>query len=187
VYVNSIEQYCEIVAIAPTIIGNYPLNINLGLYNPIARISYTYGWSFEVAGDILEAESPTVFSGAYGNWDSTIPPVIEVGGNEIDPADYSIDYDDGTLTLDTAPVPGELVIASYNYTVPSPIVDAIGCVTTDELTTIRMNQRGMAGLSSLRVAEVALTRAQPRILNNGTSIPLDAAALLQGYVFGSAQ
>lgn len=186
VYINSIEQYVEVVAVAPTVVGFYPLAVNLGLYNPIARISYTYGWSFEVAGDVLEAESPTLFSAAYGNWDATVEPVVMVGGAEIDPADYTIDYDDGTVTFATAPAPGEQVEAEYTYLVPSAIIDAIGYTATFGLTGARMAQRGMSGLQSLRVAEVSLTRmAQSATTRNGATIPAEAAALLGTYAFGS--
>jgi hypothetical protein len=187
VYINSMEQYVEIVAIAPTIVGSYPLNINLGLYNPVARISYTYGWSFEVSGDVLESETPTVFSAAYGNWDNAVEPVVSVAGTELDPlTDYTVDFDDGVVTLVTAPSPGEVVTADYTYTCPSPVVDAVGYATTAILSNARMASRGMDGLSSLRVAEVSLTRmAQSASTRNGVSLPLEAANLVDGYVFGS--
>lgn len=188
IYVNSIEQYVEVVAINPTIVGFYPLNVNLGLYNPVARISYSYGWSFDVTGDQLESEDPTLYSAAYGNWDPDVAPVVEVAGVEVDPGDYTVNYDDGTVEFATAPSPGQLVEASYTYLAPSPVVDAIGYTATKMLGETRMNARGMAGLSSLKVAEVSLTRMQPQSVaqRNGVSIPLEAADLLGGFVFGSA-
>lgn len=186
VYINSIEQYLEIVAIAPTVVGNYPLAINLGLYNPVSRTSYTYGWSFEVVGDVLEAESPTIFSAAYGNWDSAVAPHVEVAGVEVDPGDYTVDYDDGMITLETAPTAGQEVTADYTYLVPSPVVDAIGITATGILTQTRMAQRGMAGLSSLKVAEVSLSQMPSQaVQRNGATIPVEAASLIGGFVFGS--
>lgn len=189
VYINRMERYVEIVAIAPTIVGNYPLNINLGLYNPVSRTSYTYGWSFDVSGDQLESETPTVYSAAYGNWDEAVEPVVFLGDTEQDPDDYTVNYDDGTITFTTAPSPGVIVSADYTYLVPSPIVDAIGMTATAFLNSARMAQRGMAGLSSLRVAEVSLTRMQPSAMatRNGVSLPIEAADLVGGYVFGSVQ
>jgi hypothetical protein len=186
VYINTMEQYVEVVAINPTVVGFYPLSVNLGLYNPVARISYTYGWTFDVAGDVLEAESPTVFSAAYGNWSQSPPAVIYLDGAE-QTSGYAVDFDDGTVTFDTAPAPGVVVTADYEYGVPSEIVDAIGYVTTSVLAGARLAQRGLVGLSSLKVAEITMTTmAQSQRTNNGASVPQEAAGLLDGYVFGSA-
>lgn len=188
-YINKMEQYVEVVAVNPTITGMYPLAINLGLYNPVARISYTYGWEFPVTGDLLESESPTLFSGAYGNWDESVPPVVEVAGAEAAPSDYTVNYADGTIRFNSSaqPAPGELVTADYTYLAPSPIVDAIGYEVTDDLTRTRLNQRGLAGLSSLKVAEVSMTQMSPRVERGGVSLSAQAAALIGTYVFGSVQ
>jgi hypothetical protein len=51
-----------------------------------------------------------------------------------------------------------------------------------------MAQRGMTGLQSIKVAEVALTALQPTqmVTKNGATIPATAASLLDGaYTFGS--
>lgn len=189
VYVNKIEQYVEIVAVNPTIAGFYPLAVNLGLYNPIARISYTYGWDFPVTGDVLEAEQPNLYSAAYGNWDSTILPTVYADGVEIDPVDYSVNYDDGAISFTSGnePTAGVEVTADYTYLCPDPIVQAIGLTATGLLGASRMAARGMTGLQSIRVAEVALTALQPSqmVTKNGATIPAEAASLIDGYVFGS--
>ena len=186
-YINAMEQYIELVAINPIIVGFYPLSINLGLYNPVSKTTYDYGWSFEVLGDVLEAESPTKFSGAYGNWLSSPPAVIYLDGVE-QLSDYDVDYDNGEVTFDTAPDPGVEVTADYEYAVPSAIVDAIGLTTTGLLGAARMAQRGLTGLQSLRVAEVTLTALQPSqmVSKNGVSLPAEASSLADGFVFGSA-
>jgi hypothetical protein len=187
IYVNHIEQYVEVVAVAPTVVGFYPLAVNLGLYNPIARISYTYGWTFDVAGDVLEAESPTQFTAAYGNWSQSPPAVIYLDGVE-QGSGYTVNFDDGTVTFTTAPGVGVEVTADYTYTAPSEVVDAIGYAATAELTRTRMNARGLAGLSSLKVAEISMSVMNPAqmVTKNGATIPVEAAALVGTYVFGSA-
>ncbi len=189
IYINALENYIELVAINPTIAGFYPLAVNLGLYNPIARTSYLYGWQFPVAGDVLEAETPTLFSAAYGNWDSAITPAIYFDDAEVDPADYTINYDDGTVlfTSSTAPGVGVDVVADYTYTVPDPVVQGIGLTATSLIGASRMAARGMTGLQSIKVAEVALTAFQPSqmVTKNGATIPAEAASLLDGYAFGS--
>lgn len=189
VYINKIEQYAEIVSVNPTIVGFYPLAVNLGLYNPIARISYTYGWSFDVTGDELEAESPTLYSAAYGNWDQTLPPTVEIDGSPVSPGDYTVDYDNGQIAFTTGPTPNQVVTASYTYLAPDAVVQAIGITTTALLGASRIAARGMIGLQSIKVAEVALTQMQPSqmVTKNGASIPAEAADLLSGYSFGSVQ
>jgi hypothetical protein len=187
VYINRIEQYVEIVAVNPTIVGFYPLAVNLGLYNPIARISYTYGRSFGVAGDVLEAETPSLFSATYGNWDNVIPPIVYIDDAEQDPGDYVVNYDDGTVAFDTEPDVGTEVTADYTYLAPDAVVQAIGITATHLIGESRLASRGMIGLQSIRVAEVALTQMQPSqmVTRNGSSIPAEAADLLGGFVFGS--
>jgi hypothetical protein len=184
VYINSLESYVEVVAINPTIVGMYPLSINLGLYNPVAKITYDYGWTFDVAGDVLEAESPTVYTGAFGNWNQSPPVVVYLNGVE-QGSGYTVNFDDGTVTFDTAPGVGVEVTADYSYSCPSEVVDAIGYATTADLTRARMNQRGLAGLTSLKVAEITLTQMTPQVTRNGVTIPYESAALLDSFVFGS--
>lgn len=190
IYINSIEQYIELVAINPTIAGFYPLAVNLGLYNPLARVSYTYGWTFEVAGDVLEAETPSLFSAAYGNWDDTVIPTVYFDDVEVDVADYAVNYDDGTIafTSGNEPTVGVEVTADYTYTVPDAIVQAVGITATNLIGASRLAARGMTGLQSIKVAEVALTAFQPSqmVTRNGASIPAEAATLLDGFSFGSA-
>ena len=191
IYINKMEQYVELVAINPTIAGFYPLAVNLGLYNPLARISYTYGWTFPVSGDVLEAESPSQFSATYGNWDAAIPPVVYLNNVIESSANYAVDYDDGTITFSSAnePTVSETVTCDYTYLAPDPVVQAIGITATSLIGLSRMAQRGMTGLQSIRVAEVALTALQPSqlVTKNGASIPAEAASLLDGgYIFGSA-
>ncbi len=185
-YLNHLEQYLEIVAIAPTIVGVWPLGVALGLYHPVSRTTYTYGWTFPTTEDVLEAESPTVYSGAYGNWDPTVPAEVFLDGTPVDPSDFTVDYDNGQVTFATAPAPRVEVTATYASTVPSEVVDAIGLTATAIIGEARMAERGMVGLSSIKVAEVSLTSMTPMSIRNGASIPSEAAAMVDGYVFGSA-
>jgi hypothetical protein len=189
IYVNHMEQYVEIVSVNPTVVGFYPLAVNLGLYNPIARVSYTYGWDLSVVGDVLEAESPIAFWATYGNWSSVVDPIIRVAGVEVDPGDYTLDLNDGRVTFTGVTVGiGEEVTADYTYLCPDEIPQAIGLTATGLLGGARMAQRGMTGLQSIKVAEVALTAFQPSqmVTKNGATIPAEAATLLDTFVFGSA-
>jgi hypothetical protein len=78
---------------------------------------------------------------------------------------------------------------SYTYTLPTAIETATAIVATDMLAQARLAQRGMIGLSSIRVANVAITALAPSqnsyVTRNGVTIPLTAASLLTGYTMGS--
>ena len=188
-YLNAQESYFEIVALSPTVVGYYPLAVNLGLYQPIARVSYTYGWQFDITDDVLESETPTVFSGAYGNWIASPAPVIYFDGVAVNPADYTLNGDDGqvTFTDTTKPSPGVVVSADYSYAVPDEIVQAVGITTAHLIGMSRIAARGMTGLQSIKVAEVALTSMYPSktAVRNGVILPEMAALLADGYTFGS--
>lgn len=188
-YINPMEQYVEVIALSPIVIAYYPQAVSLGLFNPIARVSYTYGWDFPVTGDVLEADNPSQFSAAYANWSTLVVPTVYFDGTEVDPDDYTVSYDDGIVTFSAGNNPGVgvEVTADYTYLPPSAIPDAIGLTTTMLLGSARMAQRDMIGLQSIKVAEVALTALAPSqtTTKNGATIPSEAADLLDGYVFGS--
>ena len=140
-------------------------------------------------GDECEAESPTLYTASHGNW-SEDPPTVYVDGMEIDPSDYTINTDDGSIAFIEAATPAiqETVSVDYTYTLPDAIAQATGIVATGLIAESRMASRGMIGLQSLRVAEVAITALQPSQMasKNGVSIPLTAASLLGAFTMGSA-
>jgi hypothetical protein len=189
IVVNRMEGYCEVVALTPVISGYFPVGWNFGLWNPLAVVDYTYGWTFEVTGDECEAESTTLYTASHGNW-SDDAPTVYVDGMEVDPGDYTINTDDGSINFsDTAtPTVQQVVTADYTYTLPDAIAQATGIVATGFIAESRMASRGMIGLQSLRVAEVAITAMQPSQMTskNGVSIPMSAASLLGAFTIGSA-
>jgi hypothetical protein len=187
--VNSTAGFVEIVASQPTIIGYPPLGFWFGLYEPFSLTSYTYGWQFEVADDPLEAVSPNVYMASHGSWLDGGDVTVEVAGVEIDPADFTYNTDDGTVTFTDAaePEPDDVATVSYTYTLPSPFETATAIIATDMLGQARLAQRGMIGLQSIRVAEVAITQMNPgqMVTKNGVTIPAAAASLLSGFAIGS--
>ena len=185
--VNRTAGFVEIVASQPTIIGYPPLGFWFGLYEPFTLSSYTYGWTFNSPGDLLEAISPTVFMASHGSWLAGGDVTVEIDSVVIDPSDYTLNLADGTVTFTTAPAPNTEVSASYTYTLPTAIEQATAVIATDALGQARLAQRGMLGLQSLKVAEVAITQMSPSQMTsrNGVTIPIAAAALLGGFVIGS--
>ncbi len=189
-YVNATEGWFEIVASSPTIIGYPPIGYWFGLFQPVATYSYTYGYSVATADEALDALSPTLFYGSCGNWDSTVAPVVKVAGVvKTVTTDYTVNYADGSVTLTAAPAVGAEVTASYTSLVPTAIEQATGIIATDLIGKARNTQR-MPGLSSMKVAEISLTRQMGDrgryVTQNGISIPEDAAVLLGGLGHGKA-
>ncbi len=187
--INHMEGYVEVVALAPNIVGYFPVGWNFGLWNPIAVVDYTYGWSFAVTGDECEAESPSLFTASHGNW-SDDAPTVYIDGTEVDPVDYTYNTDDGSITFNAGeePTVQSVVTVDYTYLLPDAISQATGIIATDLIAQSRIASRGMIGLQSIRVAEVAITALQPSqmVTKNGVSIPASAANLLNGYTIGSA-
>jgi len=184
--VNSQAGFIEIVASQPTIIGFPPLGLWFGLYEPFTLTSYTYGWQFASTEDVLEAVSPNVYMASHGSWLEGGDVTVTIDDVEIDPGDYTVNTDDGTVTFTNVaePTPDQVATATYTYTLPSAIETATSIIATDMLGQARLAQRGMIGLQSIRVAEVAITQMNT-VTKNGVTIPAAAASLLSGFAIGS--
>ena len=189
-FVNTNEGWCEIVASQPTIIGYPPIGYWYGLYQPIVQLDYTYGHSIAITDDECEAASPTLYYATYGQWSATAPVVKIDGVTKTLTTDYTYNAADGSVTFVAGPTPGTTVTASYTTTLPDAIVQATGLIAVDLIAQSRIAARGMIGLQSLKVAEVALTQMTGRsgryVTKNGVSIPESAAAFLGPYSLGSA-
>jgi hypothetical protein len=188
-FVNSTEGWAEIVASQPTIIGYPPLGYWYGLFQPIAEIDYTYGHRIAVTEDECEAASPTLYYATYGNWLSRETVEVQIDG-AVESSGYSVNLADGSITFVEAPAPDEVVSVSYVTTLPDAIAQATGLIAVDLLGQARIAARGMIGLQSIKVAEVALTQMHQSngqyVARNGISIPSSAAAFLAPFAGGSA-
>lgn len=189
-FVNATESWMEIVASQPTIIGYPPIGVWYGLYTPVCRVTYTYGYRQVVTDDECEAATPKLYYATYGMWDSTASIEVQIDGVVVDPANYSTNADDGSITFDTAPSPGTEVTAAYTTTLPDAISQATGLIAVDLLGQSRIAARGMVGIESMKVAEVAITQmkgtSDDYVVKNGVRIPAQAAAFLGSFALGSA-
>lgn len=186
VVVNRMAGYAEIVAIAPVISGYFPIGWNFGLWNPLAIVDYTYGWSFDVVGDECESETTVLYTASYGNWVGA--PVVYIDDVEVSSSEYTYRGDDGSIRFTgTAPAPQQVVTVDYTYSCPDAISQATGLIATNLIGESRLAARGMIGLRSIRIAEVALTQMSPGEMTsrNGVSIPVSAANMLNGFTMGS--
>jgi hypothetical protein len=190
IYINSTEGWAEIVASQPTIIGYPPIGYWYGLYQPLAVLDYTYGYRNVITDDECDAASPMLYYATYGQWDPTVAPVVKIDGVvKTLTTDYTYNAADGSVTFTTAPAPNTTVTVTYTATLPDAIAQATGIVATDLIGKSRNTQR-MPGLSSMKVAEITLTRQMGDrgryVTQNGISIPEDAAVLLGQFAGGSA-
>jgi hypothetical protein len=188
VYVNATEGWCEIVASQPTIIGYPPIGYWYGLYQPVATIDYTYGYRSAIVDDVLEAASPLLYYATYGQWDKTGVSVA-LDGVVQSTSTYTVNAADGSVKFTTPPAPGVEVTASYTALLPPAVEQATAIIATDLIGKARNTQR-MPGLSSMKVAEITLTRLTGDrgryVTKNGVSIPEDAAVLLGSVNRGKA-
>ena len=188
VMVNETLGFCEIVASQPTIIGYPPVGVWFGPWQPTAYISYTYGYRQAITDDTCEAYTPTVYYATYGQWDSTVTPVVKID-DVTQTTGYTVNTTDGSITFTTAPTPSQVVTVDYTATLPDAVAQATGLIATDMIGQSRIAARGLIGLQSLKVAEVAMSLMTPRssgTTRNGVTIPDAAAGLLAGFALGSA-
>lgn len=190
VYVNGTEGWCEIIASQPTIIGFPPIGYWYGLYQPIVSIGYDYGYRAAVTDDPCEALSPAKFIASYGMWDAGSDINVYVDG-VLQASGYTTNVWDGTVTFTSAPAAGSEVTVDYTATLPDAVAQATGIIAVDLIAQSRIAARGMVGLQSLKVAEIAITQMTANtstdyVTRNGIRIPAAAAALLGSYALGRA-
>lgn len=188
IFVNWTESWCEIVASQPTIIGYPPIGYWFGTYQPIALISYTYGYLQPVVDDPCEAETPNLYWASFGQW-ADAPETVKIDGVEQD-SGYTVNPTDGSIKFVTPPLPNASVTVSYSASLPDAVVQATGLIAVDLIGQSRIASRGMLGIQSIKVAEVAITQmAQSGArysVRNGVSIPDAAAAFLLPFVRGTS-
>lgn len=183
-YVNHMEGWAEVVSLAAVVSGMYPVGINFGLYTPVAEIGYTYGYEFPVVGEKLYAVDGRTYQGGRGFWEAD--PVIYLNGVE-QTTGFTLDLTEGEVIFDDTLAADDIVTADYTYTLPDAIVEATGITATHLLGEAKLSAKGMTGLSSIKVAEVALARTNRGALSlgQGDVIPATAASLLDTFVYRS--
>lgn len=188
IFVNRTESWCEIVASQPTIIGYPPIGYWFGTYQPTALISYTYGYVQPVVDDPCEAETPTIYWASQGQWSSD-DVTVKVDGTPV-VSGFTVNRADGKITFDSSPGTNVEVTVSYTATMPDAIAQATALIAVDQMGQSAIARRGMIGVQSMKVAEVAITAMSPvgggrYIERNGVSIPASAAAYLGPFAGGS--
>jgi hypothetical protein len=185
-YINNSEGYVEVVSLAAVAYGVLPIGVvpNLGLYQPVAEITYDYGWEeteyetvYATDGFTYRTQNPYISSG--GNI------TVEVGGTAVT-SGFTIDYIDGVIVFDDHPV-GDVKV-NYTYKLPRAISQATGDIAAELFAQRDLTAKGMRGLAAIQIAEVTLRRS----FEGGNvrdeirdKIPATALILLEPYRFNT--
>jgi hypothetical protein len=185
-YLNKSQGWAEVVSLAAVVSGLYPVGINFGLYTPVAEINYTYGWEFPVVNDKLYPVDGLTYQATRGFWSVDPEPVVYVD-DVVQTTGFSIDYEEGEVTFTSPQTATANVRADYTYTLPEAIAEATGIIATASIGERGLAAVGMTGLSSMKVAEVALARTNRGAfsLEQSSNVPPAAASLLDSYAFRS--
>jgi len=159
-----------------------------GYKTPQARIDYTYGYTFSITDELMFPDGGIRWRAQNQWWDSSVTPTIKVNGAAIAPADLVIDYDEGTadidddvlLALDIAADEVDTVTASYTFRLPVNIMQATGMITTSLLGRRAIAEKGLQGLSGIKVEEVELRQSRDSQMALD-DIPGNAQMLLSPY------
>jgi hypothetical protein len=187
--INNSERYWEVVSLALTGVGLFNALIvpNVGLADPVAVSSYTYGWDFEVLDEPLTCTDGQTWRAQNQYWftDTGREPVVSVDGDVVTTG-YKVDATEGTVVFDDNLLATDSVSVSYHHKLPSDIQFATGHIVAYLHGGAELHARGMAHLSRLKVAEVEMERRPVRgaptsLVENLDSIVPDAGLLLSAY------
>jgi len=155
----------------------------IGLVQPIARIDYSYGHSFPAVDEYLSKTDGKTWRAENQFWDDT-DVVIKVDGVERS-SGFTVNKNEGTVVFDDALAAGSEVTASYGYPLYPEIPQAVGMAVADFIGDKQLMARGMSGVQSLRVGDIAIDRPRPRAATSNISVDLPdpAKQLLNGLEF----
>lgn len=153
----------EIVSLAMTANGIFGAAVlpEIGLLKPQVKLTYTYGYSIPRTDEVLEPTDGLTYQAPDQWWDSSVTPTVKVDGTTLAAVKYSVDYDEGTITILDNDDAGAVVTASYTTTLPRAISYATGILASEALGDREMRERGMTGLRSIQVGEISIEKDQP--------------------------
>lgn len=159
VYLNPFEGWCEVVAVAAIVSGIYPIGINFGLYSPMAKIDYIYGYHLPVTDEMMSSVDGRSYRAMNQWWD--VEEDVEVKVNDaIVTTGFTIDYDEGAIIFDSNLAATDFVAASYTHRLPSAIAEATGIIAVHYIGERELQAKGMEHLQQLKVGEVTITRTR---------------------------
>jgi len=187
------ERFVEITSLAMTSIGLFGAFIvpEIGLAHPRSSTDYVYGQTFAKTGEGLDQTDGKTWRAQDQWWDDSETVTVYVDGVEKSASEYTINYDEGTIEI-TTPIDGlpagSVVTADYTTKLGEGIATATSILAAEALSDAENRRRGMAGLRSLRVGEIALEKDQTMRGSQTLATPaqLEAETYLNGWRFFTA-
>ena len=194
-FINNSGGWIEVSSLQLTqfgIFGTGVLSTLIGMYNPVAKCTYTYGWEFPVTGEYLEPTDAWTYRAQHQWWTDALPEVrvngvIQSGDGSV----YTVDLDEGAVIFVAARAATDVVTASYTHKLPFQIAEATGIIAADAMGEASLRERGMGSLEALTVGEISMRRS-PGAGQRGSvlaseSMPQNARILLSNFLFQSAR
>jgi hypothetical protein len=183
VFVNNTERYFEIISLLLTGYGLFGLILpTMGLYTPVSKTAYTYGYEFDVAGEVLYPTDARTYRAQNQHWVADSAKVYLDGAEQT--TGFKVNATEGTVTFDSSVGVGVEVAVDYSHKLPWEIRDGIALIATHLLGEREQQARGMTGVKTLKVAEVTITNSDEKVnAENIAYIEPEAAWLLDGFKF----
>lgn len=156
----------------------------VGLAQPIAKISYDYGFDFDSVDEMLgDTGSHLVYRAQNQFWNDD--DVVVKKNGAVQSSGFTVDKTEGTVTFGSALLATDIVTATYGYSLPSEVAEATALTVAKFISDKEIIERGMGGVESLRVGEIAIERPRQRaaIGNQSVDLPNEAKQLLDGLNF----
>jgi hypothetical protein len=160
--VNRLEDYIEVVSSAMTSTGLFNALIVPAIYlaSPLATIDYTYGYTFDVTGEVIYPTDGLLYRGEHNFWtDDTV--TVYVNGTEVPDTGYTVDRTEGAILFSSPPALGSITV-DYAHRLPSEIRDAVGMIASYLIEHANIVSSGLSQITSIKMAEVAVARQVPK-------------------------
>jgi len=189
IFIEPSGGFMELVALSMSPVGFWTASNLMSLTQPVSKIDYTYGYTFQAVGEMLSITDAGEYRAQNQFWDTSDDPVIYV--NEVATASgFSVDSYEGVVVFDPQLSASDRVSADYTYTLPPGVAQATAAMAQGLLSNRDLITRGMGGLDAIRVEEIELRRfgGGSKGASRGTAVassvvPDEAAALLGPYRF----
>jgi len=146
-------NYFEIITIAVILAGIAPVLAFTGVIQPLARVTYTAGYSIAKVGWRLYLQAPSdvepkpVWHSRLPFWDTTKPVVVTRNGVTLTlNTDYTVNGEDGTVDITSGYSVSDTIRASFTHTLPDPIIAVAKGAFREQAQYYFANQNQLAGL-----------------------------------------
>lgn len=192
-FINNTGGWIEVSSLKLTQFGIFGAGIVpalIGMYHPVAKCTYTYGWTFQSVNEVLYPTDALTYRAQNQWWLADPEPEVKLNSVVVTTG-FTIDYDEGAIVFDDPLAATDVVTCSYSHKLPWQIAQAAGVIAADDFGETKMRARGMTGLDSIQVGEITLRRAAAPGQRGGTAtidpVSDKAAGLLSRFIFRSAR